>query len=68
MQHKGYTGVVEVDEDARILYGRVVDLRDVITFQGTTVAEAREAFEKSVDAYLEFCAERGESPEKQSVG
>ncbi len=64
MTYKGYTGSVEVDTEAEILFGRVVGLRDVITFQGETVAEARKAFQDSVDDYLAFCAERGEAPEK----
>ncbi|MEJ7639533.1 MAG: type II toxin-antitoxin system HicB family antitoxin [Singulisphaera sp.] len=64
MTYKGYTGSVEVDTEAEILFGRVVGLYDVITFQGETVAQARKAFQDSVDDYLEFCAERGEAPEK----
>jgi predicted HicB family RNase H-like nuclease len=68
MQYKGYRGVLEVDEGAGILFGRVAGLRDVITFQGATVAEARKEFEASVDAYLAFCAARGEAPEKPYSG
>jgi predicted HicB family RNase H-like nuclease len=68
MQYKGYAGLIEVDEEAGVLFGRVVGLRDVITFQGATVAEARAAFEGSVDAYLDFCASRGEDPEKPYSG
>ena len=68
MQYKGYTGVIEIDEEAGILYGRVLGLRDVITFQGTTVAEARAAFEGLVDSHLEFCRLRGEEPEKPYSG
>jgi predicted HicB family RNase H-like nuclease len=68
MQYKGYTGLIEVDEDAGVLFGRVVGLRDVITFQGATVAEARRAFEESVDVYLDFCASRREAPEKPYSG
>ena len=68
MEYKGYTGVIEVDEASNVLHGRVVGLRDVITFQGETVAEARQAFEDSVDDYLEFCAARGEAPEKPYSG
>ena len=67
MTYEGYTGSVEVDTEAEILFGRVVDLRDVITFQGETVAEARKAFQDSVDDYLAFCAERGEAPEKPAL-
>jgi predicted HicB family RNase H-like nuclease len=68
IEYKGYTGVIEIDQDAGVLYGRVLGLRDVITFQGETVAEARKAFQESVDDYLEFCEERGEAPEKPYSG
>ncbi len=68
LKYKDYTGLVEIDEDAGILHGRVLGLRDEITFQGETVQEARKAFEDSVDDYLEYCAERGETPEKPYSG
>jgi predicted HicB family RNase H-like nuclease len=68
MKYKGYTGVVELDEDSMVLFGRVLGLRDVITFQGDSVAEVTKAFHDSVDDYLEFCKERGESPEKPYSG
>jgi predicted HicB family RNase H-like nuclease len=68
MKYKGYTGVVEFDEGSGVLFGRVVGLRDAITFQGDSVAEVTQAFHDSVDDYLEFCTMRGESPEKPYSG
>ena len=68
MKYKGYTGVVEFDEESGTLFGHVIGLRDGITFQGDSVAEVIQAFHDSVDDYLEFCAERGESPEKPYSG
>ena len=68
MKYKGYTGVVELDEELGVLFGRVIGLRDVITFQGSSVAEVVRAFHDSVDDYLEFCATRGEDPEKPYSG
>ena len=68
LKYKGYTGVVELDEGSAMLFGRVISLRDMITFQGSSVAEVIQAFHDSVDDYLEFCAERGESPEKPYSG
>jgi len=68
MKYKGYTGVVELDEESGVLFGRVIGLRDVITFEGESVAEVTQAFRDSVDDYLEFCATRGESPEKPYSG
>lgn len=68
MEYKGYSARVQFDEDANIFHGEVINLRDVITFEGETVGELRQAFEDSVDDYLEFCAERGEDPEKPYSG
>jgi predicted HicB family RNase H-like nuclease len=68
MEYKGYIGKVEIDEEAGILYGEVINVRDVITFEGTTVDEIQQAFRDSVDDYLDFCAQRGESPEKPFSG
>ena len=68
MNHKGYLGLARVDTDAGVIRGRVINTRDTITFQGKTVAEAEAAFRDSVDDYLEFCAERGEAPDKPYSG
>src|SRR4051794_21776821 len=68
MKYKGYLGRAEFDDEAGVFHGQVVGTRDVITFQGTTVAELRRAFKDSVDDYLAFCAERGEPPEKPFSG
>jgi predicted HicB family RNase H-like nuclease len=68
MEYKGYIGKVEVDDEAGILHGEVINIRDVITFEGSTVDEIHKAFRESVDDYLEFCAQRGETPEKPFSG
>ena len=68
MEYKGYIGKVEMDDEAGILHGEVINIRDVITFEGTSVAEVQTAFRESVDDYLDFCAKRGESPEKPFSG
>ena len=68
LTYKGYTGRLEVDTEAGIIFGRVLGIRDVITFQGVTAEEAAQAFRDSVDDYLAFCAERGEEPDKPFSG
>lgn len=68
MEYKGYVGVVEFDDKAGLFHGEVINLRDVITFQGTTVQEIKTAFQESVDDYLAFCVQRGEEPEKPYSG
>jgi predicted HicB family RNase H-like nuclease len=68
MNYKGYTGAVEFDDEANIFHGEVIDTNDVITFQGSTPDEIKQAFRESVDDYLDFCAERNEAPEKPFSG
>ena len=68
MEYKGYIGKVEFDEEAGMIHGEVIHTRDVITFQGDSVAEVKQAFHESVDDYLEFCETRGESPDKPFSG
>lgn len=68
LEYKGYTGVMEVDTDAKVIFGRVTNIRTVITFEGDTIAEAEQAFCDSIDDYLAWCAEDGMKPEKPYSG
>ncbi len=68
IEYLGYTGHVEFDAEAGLFHGEVLDTRDVITFQGTSVEELVQAFRDSVDDYLEFCRERNEEPNKPFSG
>lgn len=68
MHHEGYEARIDVDEEAGIFHGEIINLRDVVTFEGSSVEELKRAFAESVEDYLAFCAERGEEPEKPYSG
>ncbi len=68
MEYNGYHTVVTFDDDVGILHGEVIDTRDVITFQGKSVDELRQAFRDSVEEYLKICAERNREPDKPFSG
>lgn len=68
MEYKGYQATVEFDDEAEVFHGTVASLRDVITFEGTTVAELQAEFRNSVDGYLAFCIEQGREPDKPYSG
>ncbi len=67
-EYKGYLSHVELDDEANISHGQVMNIRDVVTFQGRSVEELRHAFEESVEDYFAFCAERREAPDKPFSG
>jgi predicted HicB family RNase H-like nuclease len=52
MKYKGYIGHIVYDDKAKIFHGEVIGLKDVITFQGSSVKELEEAFKDSVEDYL----------------
>jgi predicted HicB family RNase H-like nuclease len=68
MKYKGYTGHVEYNDEAKFFYGEVLGIKDVVTFQGTSVDEIEQSFKDSVDDYLAFCEERGEEPDRPFSG
>lgn len=68
MEYKGCVGRVEFDPEAGLFHGEVLNTRDVITFQGKSVDELRTALRDSIEDYLDFCRQRGETPDKPFSG
>ena len=66
--YKGYSGSIEFDDEDMVFHGRVLGLRDVVTFEAETAEELVRAFHDSVDDYLAFCKERGLEPQKPYSG
>lgn len=68
MDYKGYSARIEYDEDLEAFHGQVLNINDVITFQGTSIEELRHELGASVDDYLAWCEERGEEPDRPFSG
>ncbi len=68
LEYKGYIGDATFDSVAHLFHGEIINTRDVITFQGTSVEELEKAFRDSIDDYLEWCREDGVEPEKPYSG
>lgn len=70
MTTQGYTARVDFDERDDIFVGRVLGVRDIISFHGETVDQLRGdgEFESAIRDYLADCEERGISPERPTSG
>lgn len=68
MSLDGYVAVLSLDDEAGVFHGEVVNLRDVLTFQGRSPEELRLAFRDTLDDYRAWCAERGKTPEEPYTG
>ena len=68
MNYKDYTARIEFDETSETFHGRIEGIRDIVTFEGGSVAELKKAFHDSVDDYLEWATEEGFTPERPYSG
>lgn len=68
MHHEGYIATIELDEEAGLFHGEVINTRDVLTFQGRTLDELRAAFADTIADYADWCRERGKEPERPYSG
>jgi len=64
MESNGYTAKIEIDEYDGVLLGVIENIRDVVTFEATTVPELEKEFHASVNEYIAYCREHGQEPEK----
>lgn len=68
LEYKGYYGSVEYSSEDALLYGKVLGINSLISYEGESVAELQQDFEGAVDDYLEMCAENGTESEKTYKG
>ena len=68
MEYKGYHASVEYSEADNVLYGTILGINDLITFEAESISDLKVAFEEAVDDYLATCAELGKEPEKEFKG
>ncbi len=64
MEYKGYSGTVEYSSEDNVLFGKVIGIKSLISYEGQSVDELRSDFEDAVNEYLEICNEKGIEPEK----
>lgn len=68
MEYDGYIGIVQYDPADKIFHGRLAGIRDVVSFEGDTVAALEVAFREAVEDYRALCVEQGREPEQPFSG
>jgi len=68
MEYKGYVGSVEFSEKDGVFYGKVMGVRALISYEGTTAKELIDDFHCAVNDYLAVCEAEGKEPEKAYKG
>ena len=68
LDYKGYSGTVEYSTADNVLFGKVLGIKGLISYEGDSVQALKEDFKNAVDDYLEECAEDGVEPQKPYRG
>lgn len=63
IKYKGYNGTVQYSVEDDCLWGRLIGITDIISYEGQSIEEIKKDFEETVEWYLNDCAERGKKPE-----
>jgi predicted HicB family RNase H-like nuclease len=68
LKHQGYIGSIEASLEDNCLFGKILFIKALVSYEGKTVAELDAAFREAVDDYLTTCLALGQTPEKPCKG
>ena len=68
IEYKGYFGTVEYSSEDNQLFGKVVGVNSLVSYEGASISALKEDFRGAIDDYLNLCAEKGIEPEKTYKG
>ena len=68
LEYKGYTGSIEYSKEDDLLFGKVLGINGLISYEGKTGNELETDFKEAIDTYLADCKRDGVTPEKPFKG
>jgi predicted HicB family RNase H-like nuclease len=68
LEYKGYTGSIEYSEDDGLLFGKVLGIKGLISYEGETGKDLEKDFKEVINEYLTDCEANGKKPEKPFKG
>lgn len=68
LSYKNYNGTVEYSKEDSCLFGKVIGIKSLLSYEGDSVKELEENFRNVIDEYIEDCKERNVEPEQPYKG
>jgi predicted HicB family RNase H-like nuclease len=68
LHYRDFIALVRFSEADGCFYGRIEGIDDLVSFEGRSVGELREAFAEDAEDYLEICRKRGKPPQRSYKG
>lgn len=63
MQYKCFNGSVEYSEEDKCLFGKIIGISDLISYEGQSLIDLEKDFHESVDDYIDLCTRIGKQPQ-----
>ena len=64
LYYKGYYGKIEYSAEDKVIYGKIMGIHSLISFESESATDIETEFHNAVDDYLSYCEEEGVAPEK----
>ncbi len=68
LSYKNYNGTVEYSKEDDCLFGKVVGIKSLLSYEGDSIRELEQDFQNVIDEYLDDCKERNVKPEQPYKG
>lgn len=68
LSYKNYNGTVEYSKADNCLFGKVIGIKSLLSYEGSSVQELEQDFQNVIDEYLEDCKEQDITPEQPYKG
>lgn len=68
LHYKNYYGTINVSSENNLLYGKVIGIKGLLSYEGKTVAELKKDFQDVVNEYIDDCNKKGIKPQVSYKG
>jgi predicted HicB family RNase H-like nuclease len=68
LTYKGFIGSVHFSAEDNVFFGKIEGINDLVTFEGETVQELKDAFRYMVDEHIKDCEKENKPIEKSYKG
>ena len=63
LSYRNYNGTVEYSKEEKCLFGKVVGIKSLLSYEGESVKALEQDFQNVIDVYLSECREQNVEPE-----
>lgn len=68
LEYKGYLGSIEYSTEDGLLFGKVLGIKSLLSFEGKSGKALEKDFKEVIEEYLNDCKKNNETPEKPFKG